>query len=86
MHGKFVYISSEDGSIKIAKVKKSKIEYVRALVKTESRCLSLELITQGISEKSLVRVLYAGYDDSSIRKWDLSSGNSILHFQKMTKK
>lgn len=86
MHGKYIYLASEDGSVKIAKVKKTKIEYVRALVKVENRCLSLELITDGVSEKSLVKQLYAGYDDSSIRKWELSSGNSLLHFQKHTKK
>lgn len=86
VHGKFVYLASEDGTVKIVKVKKTKIDYVRALVKAENRCLSLELVTEGQSEKTLVKTMFAGYDDSSIRKWDLATGNSILHFQKLTKK
>lgn len=81
MHGKYIYLATEDGSIKILKVKKTKIDYVRTLVKVESKCLSIELaIDPKASEKSLVKSLYAGYDDSSMRKWDLSTGNSVLHF------
>ena len=69
------------------KVKKTKIEFVRSLIKADDRCLSLELAVDSESnEKSLVRTLYAGYADSSIRQWDLATGNSILHFQKLSKK
>lgn len=81
MHGKYIYLATEDGSIKILKVKKTKIDFVRTLVKVESKCLSIELVIDPkASEKSLVKSLYAGYDDSSMRKWDLSTGNSVLHF------
>jgi WD40 repeat protein len=79
MHGKYIYLAAEDGSIKILKVKKTKIDFVRTLVKADEKCLSLELI-HDIDEKSLVKSLFAGYSDSSIRKWDLSTGNSVLHF------
>jgi WD40 repeat protein len=73
--------------VKILKVKKSKIEFVRALVKAEDQCLSVELDTLSASnEKTIVKTLFAGYSDSSIRKWDIQTGNSILHFQKLTKK
>jgi hypothetical protein len=34
MHGKFIYAAAEDGSVKILKAKKSKIEFIRTLVKT----------------------------------------------------
>jgi len=80
MHGKFIYLAAEDGTVKILKVKKAKIDFVRSLVKAEDKCLSLELIVTKNDEKTLVKSLYAGYSDSSIRKWDLSSGNSLLHF------
>jgi WD40 repeat protein len=88
MHGKFIYLASEDGTVKILKVKKTKIDFVRTLVKVEDRCLSLELVTTDstASEKTIIKSLYAGYADSSIRKWELASGNSVLHFQKLTKK
>lgn len=86
MHGKYIYLSCEDGSVKILKVKKTKIEYVRQLVKSDSKALSIELISAGIDEKSLVKSLFVGYADSSIRKWDLLTGNSSLHFEKLTKK
>jgi len=48
--------------------------------------LSIELVTNGIDEKSVVKSLFVGYADSSIRKWDLNTGNSVLHFEKLTKK
>ena len=45
MHGKFAYLACEDGSIKIVKVKKTKIEMVRSMIKlSDSKSLSLELI------------------------------------------
>jgi WD40 repeat protein len=90
MHGKYIYLACEDGSVKILKVKKTKIEYVRHLVKAESKALSIELVLPPppttSDEKSIVKSLFVGYADSSIRKWDLASGNSVLHFEKLTKK
>ena len=45
MHGKFTYLACEDGSVKIVKVKKTKIEMVRSMIKiSDSKSLSLELI------------------------------------------
>ena len=45
MYGKFAYLACEDGSIKIVKVKKTKIEMVRSMIKiSDSKSLSLELI------------------------------------------
>jgi WD40 repeat protein len=85
MLGKFIYISQEDGSIKILKVKKTKIELVRSLPKAESRCLSLAL--EGAQDESqAVKSLFAGYADSSIRRWDLFTGSSVLHFEKLSQK
>lgn len=83
-----MYLASEDGTVKILKVKKTKIDFVRTLVKVEDKCLSLELLTTDsvASEKTIVKSLFAGYADSSIRKWDVATGNSTLHFQKLTKK
>lgn len=76
--GKHAYIATEDGTIKILKLKKNKIDFVRSLLKMDSRCLSLELISN-TSDKS-VKYLFSGYADSSIRKWDLLNNNSVLHF------
>lgn len=42
--GKFVYIACEDGSIRVLKVKKRSIELIKMLVKSESNCLSLEVV------------------------------------------
>jgi hypothetical protein len=42
--GKFVFLACEDGSIRIVKVKKNKIELVKMLVKSNSSCLSLEIV------------------------------------------
>ena len=45
MHGKYLYMASEDGSAKILKVKKTKIELVRSMVKVgDSKALSIELL------------------------------------------
>lgn len=82
LHGKNLYLACEDGTIKIVKIKKTRIDLVKTMVKVDSKCLSLAFDTSAAEPK----VLYAGYSDSSIRKWDLESGNSILHFQKQTKK
>ena len=44
IEGKFAYLASEDGSIKIVKVKKSKIELIKMLNKNSTSCLSLALV------------------------------------------
>jgi hypothetical protein len=44
IEGKFVFLASEDGSIKIVKVKKTKIELIKMLNKSSSSCLSLALV------------------------------------------
>lgn len=80
MLGKFIYLTCEDGTIKILKVKKSKIDIVRTLVKVDAKALSLTFDTSSNNPKELVKVIYAGYSDSSIRKWDLLTGNTTLHF------
>lgn len=78
LKGKLLHLACEDGSIKIVKVKKDKIELHRTLVKAETRCLSIDLSSDS-------KFIFGGYADSSIRKWDLESGNCTLHFQKQTK-
>lgn len=83
MDGKNLYLACEDGTIKIVKIKKSRIDLVKTIVKVDSRCLSLAF--DNSSDQGL-KTLFAGYSDSSIRKWDLLSGSSVLHFQKQTKK
>jgi len=56
MHGKYMYIASEDGSCKILKVKKTKIEMVRSMVKVgDSKALSIELINAQVDEKAIVQ-------------------------------
>jgi len=55
MHGKYLYLASEDGSAKILKIKKTKIEMVRSLVKVgDSKALSIELQIKE-DEKTLVQ-------------------------------
>ncbi len=55
MHGKYLYLASEDGSAKILKIKKTKIEMVRSLVKVgDSKALSIELQVKE-DEKTLVQ-------------------------------
>ena len=76
--GKLLYLACEDGSIKILKVKKEKIELARTLTKAESRCLCLEVTPDG-------KHVYAGYADSSVRRWGVESGNCTLHLVKATK-
>ena len=44
--GKFVYLASEDGSIKIVKIKKTKIEIIKVLTKSSTSCLSLALVQE----------------------------------------
>ena len=84
LHGKHLYLACEDGTVKVVKIKKARIDLVKTLVRVDSKCLYLAFDSTLV--KGDLKVLYAGYSDSSIRKWDLQSGNSILHFQKQTKK
>ena len=44
MIGKYIYLACEDGTIKILKIKKSRIDLVRTLVRVDQKCLSLELM------------------------------------------
>ena len=39
-----MYIACEDGSIKILQIKKSRIELIKSMIKTEAKCLSLSLV------------------------------------------
>lgn len=82
MLGKFIYLACEDGTIKILKIKKSRIDLIKTMVKVDAKCLSLTFNSSTQNPKELVKYLYAGYSDSSIRKWDLTNGNTTLHFQK----
>lgn len=45
MLGKFLYVACEDGSIRILKIKKQKIEMVKMFVKSTSSCLSLDVVS-----------------------------------------
>ena len=62
--GKNLYLACEDGSIKMLRIKKESIELARQLMRSESKCISLAID----SNESYV---FAGYQDSSIRKWNL---------------
>ena len=61
------------------RVKKESIELARQLMRSESKCISLAID----SNESYV---FAGYQDSSIRKWNLQTLHCELHFVKQTKK
>ena len=97
MSDKFIYLACEDGSLRIVKVRKNKIELVKMLMKSNSACLSLEIVEGQQKEKKdssddedqdLGRVthLFSGYADGTLKKWDIHSGNCSLHIQKQTKK
>ena len=45
MFGKYIYLACEDGTIKILKIKKSRIELIRSLVRVDQKCISLALVT-----------------------------------------
>ena len=77
--GKFLYVACEDGSIKQLKVKKDSIELTRQGMRTEAKCLSLEVSADQ-------KFVFGGYDDSSIRKWNLDTLHCELHFVRHTKK
>lgn len=67
IHNKYCYLACEDGTIKVVKIKKNKIDYIRNLPKIDSKCLSLDLEIVNNN----VKYIYASYSDSSIRKWDV---------------
>ena len=58
--GKFAVMGCEDGSIKIAKVKKNKIEVVKSFVKRDTPCLSVEIVPLG---KQKAKKAYNSDDD-----------------------
>jgi len=78
--GKHLVIACEDGSIKIAKIRKGKIEVVKSLIKRETPCLCLDIIAGG-EEDHGVKSVYAGYSDGALKKWDVDTGNSVLHIE-----
>ena len=69
---KLLYLGCEDGSIKILTIKKDKFELLKTLTKAETRCLCMEMSACG-------KFVFAGYADSSVRKWELETGNCTLH-------
>jgi len=75
--GKYLYLACEDGSVKILKIKKEKIELVKSFVKVDTRCLSVDIQIDSNDEPQFI---YCGYADSSIRKWDVKTTNCVLHF------
>ena len=79
LRGKILYLACEDGSIKLVKVKKEKIELLKTMIRADSKCLSLAI-------SSDEQFIFGGYEDSSIRKWEVETGNCVLHFVKQTKK
>jgi U3 small nucleolar RNA-associated protein 4 len=72
-------LACEDGSIKIVKIKKGAIQLQRTLAKMVGvRCLSVEVAEDD-------SFIYGSYSDGSIRKWELETGNCILHASKTKK-
>ena len=62
--GKHLYLACEDGSIKVVKVKKDKLELVKSTPKQpDIRCLSLVCLDE--------HTLFAGHSDGSIKKFNL---------------
>ena len=90
MVGKFIYLACEDGSIRIVKVKKNKIELVRMMVKNTASCLSLSVVeTTQLNEeeeKGPVAHLWAGYADGTIKQWDVKNNTCLIHIDKQTEK
>ena len=70
---KTLILACEDGSIKLAKIKKDSIVLLKTLQKVQARCLSLAILSEN--------VVFAGYSDGSIRRWDLQQNQSTLHIQ-----
>lgn len=60
---KTMILACEDGSIKLVKVKKDGIVLLKTMQKMGHRCLSLAVMSDN--------VVFAGYADGSIRKWDV---------------
>ena len=72
-------MACEDGTVKLLKVKKDSFDLVRQIMRAETKCMSLDVTADE-------RFIFAGYADSSIRKWNLETGHCELHFVKQTKK
>ena len=72
---KHLYLACEDGTVKLLKVKKDGFEMVRQIMRAETKCMSLEVTADE-------KYIFAGYADSSIRKWSLETGHCELHFVK----
>ena len=71
---KFSYLACEDGTIKIVKIKKENIDFIKNFPKVDARCLSLDISLNNEN----VEFILVGYSDSSMRKWEMKSGNSIV--------
>ena len=52
LSGKFIYVACEDGSIRVLKIKKNKIELIKMLVKSSSSCLSIAVVEEMKKEKT----------------------------------
>lgn len=106
MIGKYIYLACEDGSIRILKVKKGKIQMIKLLCKNTCSCLSLQVVPQqrqaqprrkktddssdmesdDEENNGPTALLFAGYSDGSLKKWDVKTGNCVLHIDKQTQK
>jgi WD40 repeat protein len=73
-------VGCEDGVIRVFKVKKGSIEFVKMLGKVKDQCLSLSFDPENSN------FIYAGYTGSTIRKWDMKQNNIILEFSKQSAK
>lgn len=109
-----MFVACHDGTIRILKIKKTKIELIKILSKDGQSCMSIELVAKtrkvavakptkqkkdGSSEEESseddteaysvdipVDHVYAGYEDGSIKKWNLTTGNCDQNFNKNTNK
>jgi U3 small nucleolar RNA-associated protein 4 len=91
MVGKFMYVACEDGSIRVLKVKKNKIELVRMMVKNTASCLSLSIddstqLKMEDGDTGPVAFLWAGYADGTIKQWDVKNNTCLIHIDKQTEK
>lgn len=111
MIGKFMVVACHDGSVRLLKVRKTKIELIKMLAKDATGCLSVEIVprkNQPAKEKKQKKKqvkagssseesseeeedynfqvpfeqVFAGYEDGTIKLWDLKSGNCLQHFDK----
>ena len=65
--GKYLYVACEDGSIRLVKIKKEKIELVKMLVKSSASCLSISVAEtmKATPKKSISKKIKKSDDDSS---------------------